>query len=614
MRSHMGSPVVTAMGALLFGVLPLSAAMAQFEPVTTWTGEIDNDFTNDANWTDGAPVDFMIEAIVAGGQNLPVVIPADYGELTIGAFQLGESGGSGGSIVQEGGMLILSSFGGDPKMNIGRSATEESSYIMNGGTILFDDPLGGAGAGLGSAGVNENDVEIGAAGGIGRFELHNDAVLRISDDFKIGAEADSVGTAIIDGNAILSTGSGISVSEAPGSEGTFIVGGNALVESGNSAGAGNTAQGRSDEGYFTLSSQDNPDNATMATVIFRDNAVVNVRSLQQRGSPTNFTIEDNAQFHIFDVFNGSGTETIVPSHMAQGAFSDFTITLQDQGVMTVDVNPGPAAAGLTMSSGRPGDNSGPGGNSRIEVFDMARLTIEQDLRMAVGNAETSNASLAKSSASTVEINGDLLMAVDDVGGALMGDGQTATLEFVLTSGSYSPIEVGGTAYLGNGHMSLVLDGYTPTGGEMFELLQAGTRSGEFLSVDTSQATLPGELMWEVSYTDTAVLLEVLGESSILIGDYSGNGLVEQADLDLVLGNWGAEAGNVPATWVNDLPEGFVDQAELDKVLGNWGASLQNAAGAVPEPATLALAGFAAMFLIFTSLSGSRRQRSCRTSP
>jgi hypothetical protein len=90
----------------------------------------------------------------------------------------------------------------------------------------------------------------------------------------------------------------------------------------------------------------------------------------------------------------------------------------------------------------------------------------------------------------------------------------------------------------------------------------------------------------------------------LPGDYSGNGLVEQADLDLVLGNWGADAANVPATWVSDPPEGFVDQAELDKVLGNWGRT--NAANAfalrlsgseVPEPAAVLLAavfGFVAL--------------------
>jgi hypothetical protein len=72
------------------------------------------------------------------------------------------------------------------------------------------------------------------------------------------------------------------------------------------------------------------------------------------------------------------------------------------------------------------------------------------------------------------------------------------------------------------------------------------------------------------------------------GDYNGNGAVEQADLDLVLLNWGT--GGVPGGWINDLPEGNIDQAELDGVLLNWGdtGALGGAAG-VPEPAAWLLA-------------------------
>jgi hypothetical protein len=77
------------------------------------------------------------------------------------------------------------------------------------------------------------------------------------------------------------------------------------------------------------------------------------------------------------------------------------------------------------------------------------------------------------------------------------------------------------------------------------------------------------------------------------GDYNASGTVEQADLDLVLLNWGKAAAAVPATWVNDLPTGLVDQDELDGALLNWGnmaaltmapAAAAGAAEGVPEPA------------------------------
>jgi hypothetical protein len=68
------------------------------------------------------------------------------------------------------------------------------------------------------------------------------------------------------------------------------------------------------------------------------------------------------------------------------------------------------------------------------------------------------------------------------------------------------------------------------------------------------------------------------------GDYNGNGQVEQADLDLVLLNWGADGAVPPDDWINDLPVDTIDQAELDGVLLNWGnmAALGSSAG-VPEP-------------------------------
>jgi hypothetical protein len=71
------------------------------------------------------------------------------------------------------------------------------------------------------------------------------------------------------------------------------------------------------------------------------------------------------------------------------------------------------------------------------------------------------------------------------------------------------------------------------------------------------------------------------------GDYNGNSVVEQADLDLVLLNWGQATPPVPDMWVNDLPSGFIDQEELDRVLLNWGSTaLGQINAAVPEPSAV----------------------------
>jgi hypothetical protein len=81
------------------------------------------------------------------------------------------------------------------------------------------------------------------------------------------------------------------------------------------------------------------------------------------------------------------------------------------------------------------------------------------------------------------------------------------------------------------------------------------------------------------------------DAALLEGDYNGSGTVEQADLDLVLLNWGAVTTTPPAGWLNNPPSGLIDQQELDAVLLNWGttsASAATAMSAVPEASTLLL--------------------------
>lgn len=68
------------------------------------------------------------------------------------------------------------------------------------------------------------------------------------------------------------------------------------------------------------------------------------------------------------------------------------------------------------------------------------------------------------------------------------------------------------------------------------------------------------------------------------GDYNGDGSVDQADLDLVLLNWGVDAMPPPADWINNLPAGAIDQDDLDAVLLHWG--MQSTATPPRAPAPL----------------------------
>jgi hypothetical protein len=113
----------------------------------------------------------------------------------------------------------------------------------------------------------------------------------------------------------------------------------------------------------------------------------------------------------------------------------------------------------------------------------------------------------------------------------------------------------------------------------------GVKSGTIMVTSDGQGIAGGVVEIPVAY-------EVVVR---LPGDYSGNEVVDQADLDLVLTSWGKPYDELPGTWAGDVPtEGIIGQAELDAVLTSWGhtggalAAGGLPASGVPEPATAAL--------------------------
>jgi hypothetical protein len=86
-------------------------------------------------------------------------------------------------------------------------------------------------------------------------------------------------------------------------------------------------------------------------------------------------------------------------------------------------------------------------------------------------------------------------------------------------------------------------------------------------------------------TTSAAIEFAISTPHCIAADYNGNGAVEQADLDLVLLNWGHPGMPQPDGWLGQPLDDVIDQSELDNVLLNWGnfAGRLAAAPSVPEP-------------------------------
>jgi hypothetical protein len=120
----------------------------------------------------------------------------------------------------------------------------------------------------------------------------------------------------------------------------------------------------------------------------------------------------------------------------------------------------------------------------------------------------------------------------------------------------------------------------PNGNELSvsELTQPGHGSASINADDTVTYTPAPDWYGTDSFTytvtdgetsaDASVFVDVTAAVHVLPGDLNHDGLVSQADLDLVLGNWARQVP--PGSSLDPSGDGLVGQADLDLVLRNWG--------------------------------------------
>lgn len=175
-------------------------------------------------------------------------------------------------------------------------------------------------------------------------------------------------------------------------------------------------------------------------------------------------------------------------------------------------------------------------------------------------------------------------SVSFAGSATLGGGTSLLMELGgTTPGSgYDQIHVAGQLSIGGVLAVSLINGFLPGAGASFNILDWGTLSGTFSSLQLP--ALPDSYTWDTSQLYTTGILSVT--SGGVPGDYNNNGLVDGADYTL----W-REGG--PLANEADTP-GVVDDADYTQ----WRARFGNTSGSglgggsVPEPAgaTLLLCG------------------------
>jgi T5SS/PEP-CTERM-associated repeat protein len=155
---------------------------------------------------------------------------------------------------------------------------------------------------------------------------------------------------------------------------------------------------------------------------------------------------------------------------------------------------------------------------------------------------------------------------------------------------YDQILISGTSVLtGNLNVELA-DNFVPKAGNFFHILDLGTVTGAFATVNLP--TLANGLTWDTSQLYSAGIIAVVGTA--VPGDYNRDGVVDAADYTV----WRDHLGQ-SVTLPNDTTPGTVTQADYDFWKSHYGNHAGSGAGAtvaksVPEPSALVLAAIGAI--------------------
>jgi hypothetical protein len=192
--------------------------------------------------------------------------------------------------------------------------------------------------------------------------------------------------------------------------------------------------------------------------------------------------------------------------------------------------------------------------------------------------------------------GDSPALVAFEGSASFGASNTLFMEIDgLTPGTeFDVLDIAGTMTAGGTLDVLLINAFTPSIGDSFDILDFGSITGNFSAVNLP--TLGGGLDWDSSNLLIDGTLSVI--SNLLDGDLNADGFVGIADLNIVLGVWNTNVTPGDLLAGDPSGDGFVGIADLNVVLGNWNAGTPPTNNTnIPEPGTLGVLGLGVLGVI-----------------
>jgi len=195
------------------------------------------------------------------------------------------------------------------------------------------------------------------------------------------------------------------------------------------------------------------------------------------------------------------------------------------------------------------------------------------------------------------------------GDVVLGPSSATLIELAgPAEGQYDQLLIAGNLQVGGQLQVDLLDGFVPEAGDLFDILDFATLSGNFAAMNLP--VLDGGLVWDTSQLSVDGTLCAGACIVPGTGDYNGDGVVDAADYTI----WRDTLGSQLDLRADGTGDGMVNEADYVFWNDRFGNVVGTSSGAaVPEPTSVVLV-IAGLLAVVVATPGPRRTRTTASQP